>query len=79
MFGYFLMSVFMIITALRCTANTASTLFLRRSVMCGIFLLDGRQLNGHSQLASAGMWLIGAFVIGHVYMALREDSCPTTR
>lgn len=20
-----------------------------------------------------GMWLIGAFVIGHVYMALRED------
>lgn len=33
MFGYFLMSVFMIITALRCTANTASTLFLRRSVM----------------------------------------------
>ncbi|STM45095.1 Ni/Fe-hydrogenase 1 b-type cytochrome subunit [Escherichia coli] len=33
MFGYFLMSVFMIITGLRCTANTASTLFLRRSVM----------------------------------------------
>ncbi|XPE69148.1 hypothetical protein ACNKHP_03070 [Shigella boydii] len=26
-----------------------------------------------SQLASAGMWPIGAFVIGHVYMALRED------
>ncbi len=79
MFGYFLMSVFMIITGFARTANTASTLFLRRSVMWWNFLLDGRQLNGHSQLASAGDVAIGAFVIGHVYMALREDIMSATR
>ncbi len=79
MFGYFLMSVFMIITGFALSANTASTLFLRRSVMWWNFSLDGWQLNGHSQLASAGDVADGAFVIGHVYMALREDIMSDAR
>ncbi|XPE41200.1 cytochrome b/b6 domain-containing protein [Shigella flexneri] len=56
MFGYFLMSVFYLSSlVLRCTANTASTLFCAVPLCGGIFLTwDGWQLNGHSQLASAG-------------------------
>ncbi|XPE66357.1 hypothetical protein ACNKHR_01525 [Shigella flexneri] len=80
MFGYFLMSVFMIITGFALYSERGITLFFAYPLCGGIFLLDGWQLNGHSQLASAGdVTEIGAFVIGHVYMALRERTCPTTR
>ncbi len=39
----------------------------------GIFLLDGGNSMDIHSWHRLGMWLIGAFVIGHVYMALRED------
>lgn len=55
MFGYFLMSVFMIITWLCAVQRTQPVRYFCAVPLCGgIFLLDGRQLNGHSQLASAG-------------------------
>lgn len=37
------------------------------------FSTDGWQLTDIHSWHRLGMWLIGAFVIGHVYMALRED------
>ncbi len=63
----------MIITGFALYSETASTLFLRRSVMWWNFSTGRRQLNGHSQLASAGDVADWRVVIGHVYMALRED------
>ncbi len=55
MFGYFLMSVFMIITGFALYSEHSQYAIFCAVPLCGgIFLLDGRQLNGHSQLASAG-------------------------
>ncbi len=55
MFSYFLMSVFMIITGFALySEHSPVRYFAPFRYVCGIFLLDGWQLNGHSQLASAG-------------------------
>ncbi len=45
-------------------AMEALMAFFLESTFVGLFFFGWQRL---------GMWLIGAFVIGHVYMALRED------
>ncbi len=55
MFGYFLMSVFMIITGFALySEHSQYAIFAPFRYVVEFFYWDGWQLNGHSQLASAG-------------------------
>lgn len=74
MFGYFLMSVFMIITGFALYSEHSQYAIFApfRYVVEFFYWTGGNSMDIHSW-HRLGMWLIGAFVIGHVYMALRED------
>ena len=74
MFGYFLMSVFMIITGFALYSEHSQYAIFApfRYVVELFYWTGGNSMDIHSW-HRLGMWLIGAFVIGHVYMALRED------
>ncbi|STG54217.1 Ni/Fe-hydrogenase 1 b-type cytochrome subunit [Escherichia coli] len=69
----------MIITGFALYSEHSQYAILRRSVSGGIFYWTGGNSMDIHSWHRLGMWLIGAFVIGHVYMALREESCPTTQ
>ena len=72
MFGYFLMSVFMIITGFALYSEHSQYAIFApfRYVVEFFYWTGGNSMDIHSW-HRLGMWLIGAFVIGHVYMALR--------
>ncbi|MGS2992490.1 cytochrome b/b6 domain-containing protein, partial [Escherichia coli] len=72
--GYFLMSVFMIITGFALYSEHSQYAIFApfRSVVEFFYWTGGNSIDIHSRYR-LGMWLRGALVSGHVYMALRED------
>lgn len=74
MFGYFLMSVFMIIIGFALYSEYSQyVIFASFRYVVEFFYWTGGNLMDIYSWYRLGMWLIGAFVIGYVYMALRED------
>ena len=81
MFGYFLMSVFMIITGFALYSEHSQYAIFApfRYVVEFFYWTGGNSMDIHSW-HRLGMWLIGAFVIGHVSSwRCVKTSCPTTR
>ncbi|SUX68337.1 Probable Ni/Fe-hydrogenase 1 B-type cytochrome subunit [Citrobacter braakii] len=74
MFGYFLLSVFMILTGFALYSEHSQYAIFTpfRYVTEFFYWTGGNSLDIHSW-HRLGMWFIAAFIIGHVYMAIRED------
>ena len=74
MCGYFLLSVFMILTGFALYSEHSQYAIFTpfRYVTEFFYWTGGNSLDIHSW-HRLGMWLIAAFIVGHVYMAIRED------
>lgn len=73
-FGYFLLSVFMILTGFALYSEHSQYAIFTpfRYVTEFFYWTGGNSLDIHSW-HRLGMWFIAAFIVGHVYMAIRED------
>ncbi|KAF0781974.1 Ni/Fe hydrogenase, partial [Salmonella enterica subsp. enterica serovar Worthington str. BCH-5715] len=74
MFGYFLLSVFMILTGFALFGEHSQYAIFApfRYVVEFFYWTGGNSIDIHSW-HRLGMWLIAAFIVGHVYLAIRED------
>ncbi|EHL83054.1 Ni/Fe-hydrogenase, b-type cytochrome subunit [Citrobacter portucalensis] len=74
MCGYFLLSVFMILTGFALYSEHSQYAIFTpfRYVTEFFYWTGGNSLDIHSW-HRLGMWFIAAFIVGHVYMAIRED------
>lgn len=74
MFGYFLMLVFMIIIGFVLYSEYSQyVIFVLFCYVVEFFYWMGGNLMDIYSWYWLGMWLIGVFVIGYVYMVLCED------
>ncbi|EIP9981171.1 Ni/Fe-hydrogenase b-type cytochrome subunit [Salmonella enterica] len=74
MFGYFLLSVFMILIGFALFGEHSQYAIFApfRYVVEFFYWTGGNSIDIHSW-HRLGMWLIAAFIVGHVYLAIRED------
>ncbi|EAT6372131.1 Ni/Fe-hydrogenase, b-type cytochrome subunit [Salmonella enterica] len=74
MFSYFLLSVFMILTGFALYSEHSQYAIFTpfRYVTEFFYWTGGNSLDIYSW-HRLGMWFIAAFIVGHVYMAIRED------
>ena len=74
MCGYFLLSVLMILTGFALYSEHSQYAIFTpfRYVTEFFYWTGGNSLDIHSW-HRLGMWFIAAFIVGHVYMAIRED------
>ncbi|KAB7698986.1 Ni/Fe-hydrogenase, b-type cytochrome subunit [Plesiomonas shigelloides] len=74
MFGYILLSIYMALTGLALySENTQYAIFKPfRAVVEFFYWTGGNSIDIHSW-HRLGMWMICVFILGHVYLAIRED------
>lgn len=74
MFGYFLLSVFMILTGFALFGEHSQyAIFAPFRYVVEFFYWTGDNSIDIHSWHRLGMWLIAAFIVGHVYLAIRED------